>query len=98
VYKDGGTITLDWAYATDSNKTADPSKDQKPIIIMAPGINNDSNEIYMINFVRTATAQGYHCVCIGARGQQGVGKFTSYLFVTPGRDGDIREVVDSVHK
>jgi len=35
---------------------------------MAPGINNDSNEIYMINFVRKATEQGYHCVCIGARG------------------------------
>lgn len=71
VYKDGGTITLDWAYATDSkdNKgAAEPSKDQKPIIIMAPGINNDSNEIYMINFVRNATEQGYHCVCIGARG------------------------------
>ena len=27
-----------------------------------------------------------------------MGKFTSHLFVTPGRDGDIREVVDSVHK
>jgi predicted alpha/beta-fold hydrolase len=64
---------------------------------MAPGINNDSNEIYMLNFVRSATEQGYHCVCIGARGQQGVGKFTSHFFVSPGRDGDIREVVEYVH-
>jgi len=28
VYKDGGTITLDWAYATDSkDKKGEPSKD-----------------------------------------------------------------------
>ena len=71
IYKDGGTITLDWAFDKEikKNKGVDtPLDDQKPIIIMAPGINNDSNEIYMLNFVRKATEQGYHCVCIGARG------------------------------
>lgn len=57
IYKDGGTVTLDWAFANgaenDGLKT--PLKDLKPIIIMAPGINNDSNEIYMLNFARNAT-------------------------------------------
>ena len=100
VYKDGGTITLDWAYSCDSkyDKLETPMNDEKPIIIISPGINNDSNEIYMLNFVRKCTLRGYHAVCIGPRGSQGVGKFTSYKFVSPGRDGDVREIVDYVHQ
>lgn len=57
IYKDGGTITLDWAFARGSRDKGleTPKNDGKPIIIMAPGINNDSNEIYMLNFARNAT-------------------------------------------
>ena len=58
VYKDGGTITLDWAFSKDTmtfDGVNTPLVDSKPILILAPGINNDSNEIYMLNFVRHAT-------------------------------------------
>lgn len=39
-----------------------------------------------------------HVVCIGPRGQQGMTKFTSPLIRCPGRDSDVREVVDHIHK
>jgi predicted alpha/beta-fold hydrolase len=38
-----------------------------------------------------------HVVCIGPRGQQGIGKFTSPMIRCAGRDSDVREVVDFIH-
>ena len=42
VYVDGGLIHLDWVHCCNS-----PSEDEKPILIMIPGFNNDSADIYM---------------------------------------------------
>jgi len=37
-----------------------------------------------------------HTVSIGPRGAQGIMKLTSFRVVSPGRDSDVREVVDYV--
>lgn len=71
-YKDGGCVTLDWAWSKSDDVIEagfeTPNKDCKPIIVIIPGVNNDSNEIYMENFVNLCTSKGYHAVCIGPRG------------------------------
>ena len=59
-YSDGGIISLDWAY--------NDQKPEGPIMIVIPGINNDSSEIYMQNFCREILDKGFHVVCIGPRG------------------------------
>jgi predicted alpha/beta-fold hydrolase len=46
VYSDGGSITLDWKWASD---VYIGRKDTKPIVILIPGSGNDSGEIYMQN-------------------------------------------------
>lgn len=51
----------------------------------------------MQSMAREAIEHGCHVVCIGPRGQQGIGRLTSHLTVVPGRDSDVREVVDYVH-
>ena len=47
--------------------------------------------------VKLLINEGFHAVCIGPRGQQGIGQQTSSLAVSPGRETDIREVVEFVH-
>ena len=54
VYKDGGTIHLDWTFSLDKNGSKvsnqelnSPIRDNKPIMILIPGFCNDSTEIYM---------------------------------------------------
>lgn len=66
-------------------------------MILVPGQGNDYGDIYMQNQTRACIARGYHVLCIGPRGAQGIDKFTSILIRCPGRDSDIREVVDYVH-
>lgn len=102
VYSDGGTIHLDWKWAEAPDHSeeavdyARAKRDTRPIVFLIPGSGNDSDEIYMQNQVKLLIAKGFHTVCIGPRGQQGINKFTSYQIRCPGRDSDIREVVDYV--
>ena len=65
-------------------------------MILVPGQSNDSDDLYMQNQTKACIAQGYHVVCIGPRGMQGVQKFTSLILRCPGRDSDVRDVIDYI--
>lgn len=98
-YEDGGTIHLDWKWAKGVADVGleTPLGDDKPIMMLVPGQGNDSNDIYMQNQTRACAEAGFHVVCVGPRGMQGVEKFTSHLIRCPGRDSDIRDVLDSIY-
>ena len=71
IYKDGGTIHLDWTWSKTCPEGLGldtPSNDDVPILIIVPGFTNDSSDIYMQNMVIEATTSGWHTVCIGPRG------------------------------
>lgn len=67
-YKDGGTIHLDWAWSSTRGPGTGfdtPLGDTAPILVLVPGVNNDSGELGIQSMVRRAVAHGFHVTCIG---------------------------------
>lgn len=63
-YQDGGTVHLDWVCCPEST----PEEDELPILVIVPGFNNESHDMYMQVFANTMAKQRFHCVQIGHRG------------------------------
>ena len=90
---------LDWSFAGgNQNGLESPLVDNKPIMILIPGFNNDSRELYIQTLLKQCAEDGYHTVCIGPRGLQFIGKLTSYHVQATGRDSDIREVIQYIEQ
>jgi len=65
-YKDGGMIAIDWAL--DFPRT----DDNKPLLVLMPGLGGDNSFAYIISMAEQAIANGYSVVIIGYRGASGI--------------------------
>ncbi|NP_001090129.1 abhydrolase domain containing 1 S homeolog [Xenopus laevis] len=64
--EDGGQLSLDWKDNEESSQFPDGAT--RPIAIILPGLNGNSQKIYILNLVKTAMEAGYRAVVINNRG------------------------------
>uniref|UniRef100_A0A803J3B9 AB hydrolase-1 domain-containing protein n=1 Tax=Xenopus tropicalis TaxID=8364 RepID=A0A803J3B9_XENTR len=66
VHFDGGQLSLDWKDNEESPQYPDGAT--RPIAIILPGLNGNSQKIYILNLAKAAVEAGYRCVVINNRG------------------------------
>lgn len=64
--EDGGQLSLDWKDNEESPQYPDGAT--RPIAIILPGLNGNSQKIYILNLAKAAVEAGYRCVVINNRG------------------------------
>ncbi|CDW90488.1 alpha beta hydrolase domain containing protein [Stylonychia lemnae] len=65
-YPNGGTCAIDWVNEISTKG------DQRPLLILTPGLMGDSNAIYIIGSIDVAIKQGYCIVIISQKGSNGL--------------------------
>ena len=65
---DGATIALDW----DGDIPKAGQILQQPLVVIAPGLNGGTHNIYTIELLKEARRQGYKVVTIVFRGAEGL--------------------------
>ncbi|XP_041419602.1 protein ABHD1 isoform X2 [Xenopus laevis] len=64
--EDGGQLSLDWKDNEESSQFPDGAT--RPIAIILPGLNGNSQKIYILNLAKAAMEVGYRAVVINNRG------------------------------
>ncbi|KAJ2456443.1 hypothetical protein GGF42_003238 [Coemansia sp. RSA 2424] len=90
---DGGTIGLDW-----SPPFAQMPADERPIVLLSPGLSGGSQETYVQATVKRLTSEPYNfrAVVVNFRGCAGV-KVTTPILYNGGLTSDYGFAVDHVH-
>ncbi|KAJ2899493.1 hypothetical protein IWW38_000957 [Coemansia aciculifera] len=90
---DGGTIGLDW-----SPPFAQIPADERPIVLLSPGLSGGSQETYVQATVKRLTSEPYNfrTVVVNFRGCAGV-KVTTPILYNGGLTSDYGFAVDHVH-
>ena len=70
---------------------------ENPILVLLPGFNTDSREIWMQNAMKQLKKLGFLVVSVGQRGMQGMTFLGSPKFPSPCGSEDLREVTDYLH-
>lgn len=91
VFKDGGTIALDWVEEIPT------VENRKPIIVISPGYNGGSKNTYCLSIIREAKKHGYIPVVLNFRGQAEV-PLTSPLLQCATNTDDFREPMEYIYK
>ncbi|CDW71099.1 alpha beta hydrolase domain containing protein [Stylonychia lemnae] len=89
-FKDGGMIAIDWV------NEISPKNDQKPLLIISPGLGGEYNFAYNISVAEEGLANGYSVVIIGQRGASGIPLTTPYIYCASSAQ-DIREPVEYLY-
>ncbi|KAJ2346563.1 hypothetical protein GGH91_002162 [Coemansia sp. RSA 2671] len=90
--KDGGTIGLDW-----SPPLAQMPADERPIVLLSPGLSGGSQETYVQTTVKRLTSEPYNfrTVVVNFRGCAGV-KVTTPVLYNGGLTSDYGYAVDHI--
>ncbi|KAJ2064286.1 hypothetical protein GGI17_001171 [Coemansia sp. S146] len=91
--KDGGTIGLDW-----SPPLAQMPADERPIVLLSPGLSGGSQETYVQATVKRLTSEPYNfrTVVVNFRGCAGV-QVTTPILYNGGLTSDYGYAVDHIH-
>ncbi|XP_072020098.1 phospholipase ABHD3-like isoform X2 [Amphiura filiformis] len=94
VTPDGGEICLDWV---DNDKKSLHLRDERPTVIIVPGLSGSSGEVYSVHFFELVQKLGYRSVVFNNRGLGGCRLKTPRTFC-PKNTEDFRTVVQHIRK
>jgi len=94
--RDGGTIALDWLFASDLEDGFISKDASTPLVVVVPGLTSDSAAAYVKHLVYSMASKGWNVVVSNHRGLGGV-SITSDCFYNGGWTEDVREVITHLH-